>query len=349
MQIQEKKHDFKLGRKQMANNEEEEFEFRARAEKEAQQKPSMVGRVAGAYANFMGKEGAYGANPAGKAFSMVKKPFEKAGEFAAEQLGKRQVNPYVSAGIGTAMQMIPDIALTAGPQGPGADVQPKPPEGLFRQMESASGGMKGSLSEQFKTPSLMFSKGTGAAKPLYQQATKSLPYEQTIFNGLTKPQEIVDKAVEMIEKGGKLEPQEGFIARKSLDQIKKKLNPDAFDFYRKKLDQIAKSSEDIAAADPMHRRGMMAESLRQIMPQNKYGGASAFKMGIIPALAGIGGSVAGPVGTAIGAGIGTAAMMPVVQALAAGGLGLGAKISPRLIPAILQYLRSKQQNENPNP
>lgn len=319
----------------MANNEEEEFEFRARAEKEAQQKPSPLSRGLGSYMAMMGKEGGYGSNPAGKLFSMVQKPFQQAGEATATGIAQKFPNipPQIPAGIGTAMQMIPDTAASLSPSGPGAGLQPKPPEGLFRQLESASGGMKGSLSEQFKTPSLMFSKGTGAAKPLYQQATKDLPYEQTIFKGLTKPQDIVDKAVGIIEKSGKLEPQEGFIARKSLDQIKKKLSSDAFDYYRKTFDNAAKANEDIATADPMHRRGMMAESLRQLLPQNKYGGTSAFKTTI----GAMGGPFAAPV------------LSPAVQGAMAGGMGMAARTPPKAIAALLQYLRSRKNNENPNP
>lgn len=312
-------------------------------------KQSMLSRGLGSYMTMMGKEGGYGSNPAGKLFSMVQKPFQKAGEATATGIAQKFPNipPQIPAGIGTAMQMIPTAATMANPEGPAAGMKVQPPEGLLRQLESASGGMKGSLSEQFKTPSLMFSKGTGAAKPLYQQATKSLPYDQTIFKGLTKPQEIVDKAVGIVEKGGKLEPQEGFIARKSLDQIKKKLNSDAFDYYRKTFDQSAKANEDIASADPMHRRGMMAESLRQVMPQNKYGGASAFKMGIVPLLSTLGASVGGPVGAGAGAAAGSAALSPIVQALGVGGMGMAAKVPPRVLSAIVQYLQRRRENPNP--
>lgn len=42
----------------------------------------------------------------------------KAGEIASEYLGREQVNPYVSAGVGTFISMGPDIAMTASPELP---------------------------------------------------------------------------------------------------------------------------------------------------------------------------------------------------------------------------------------
>lgn len=308
--------------------------------------PSAMTKGLASYMTMMGKEGGYGSNPAGKLFSMVEKPFQKAGEAVTTGIAKTfpKLPPQIPAGVGTGIQMIPQALAAFAPQGPGRLAQAKPPEGLFRQLESASGGMKGSLSEQFKTPSLMFSKGTGAARPLYQQAMKEIPYEQTIFKGLTDHKAIVDKAVQTIEEGGKLEPQEGLIARKSLDKVKKKMSDEAFNYYRTTLDKIAKSNKNIGVADPMHRRGMMAESLRQLMPQNKYGGASAFKMGIIPALTAIGGSLGGPAGAGVMGGLGSATLSPAVQGLLAGGAGAISKTDPRLITAILQYLRSRGSN-----
>jgi hypothetical protein len=297
--------------------------------------PDFVKKAAANYSSFMGPEGGYGSNPAGKLMSLVQKPFNKAGEAAATGLAKKGVNPYLSAGVGTAIQMAPDVALTAAPQGPGADlnVKPTPPTGVLNQLESASGAMPGSLSEQFKNPLLMFKKGTSAAKPLYQAAQAELPYEQTIFKGLTTPQSIVDKAVNAVETGAKLEPQEGLIARKALDKLNKKISPDAFSYYRKVFDGLAKSSEDIAAADPLHKQGMMAQSLRQILPQNKLGGASPFKVAVGKAL----GVASAPV------------LSPAVQGLGVGAAGALAQTDPRLITAFMDWynsLKKKGQGDN---
>lgn len=44
--------------------------------------------------------------------------FGKAGEFGAEQLGKEGVDPRVAAGVGTAIQMAPEVAKLATPEEP---------------------------------------------------------------------------------------------------------------------------------------------------------------------------------------------------------------------------------------
>lgn len=316
-------------------SEQEEFEFRARAEREGgagkapSGKPGFLANKLGSYMAFMGKEGGYGSNPAGKLNSMVQQPFNKAGTFIAEQLGKRQF-PKTGAALGTAVQMAPDIALSIIPSPGPVRAPSEMTKGFLNQLESSSGAMKDSLVEQFKDPTTMFAKGTGAVRPLYQQAAKELPYEQTLFKGLTKHGDIVDKAVETIEKGGKLEPQEALIARKSLDKVKKTLSQDAFNYYRQTLDSVAKSSDEISKADPLFRRGLMGESLRKILPQNKYGGTSAFKTAIGKA----GGAMMAPF------------LSPAVQSVGAGTAGVASRTDPRLVTSILQMLRRRRENPN---
>lgn len=314
-------------------------------------KTSLPTRALAGYMGFMGKEGGYGSNPAGKAMSLVQKPFNAIGEKIAE-FGGRQGFPKTGAAVGTGVQMIPDIGMTLGPTAsPPINEPGKFTQGLFNQLESASGGMKGSLTEQFKNPATMFSKGRKAASPLYEAAKSEVPFEQTMFKGIGGNKEIVNRAIEATEKGIKLKPQEALIARKALDASKKTFSKDAFSYYRDLFDRAAKESEDIAMADPLHKKGMMAESLRNVMPQNKYGGASAFKMGIAPALAGLGGFVGGPAGAAIGGTAAAATLSPAVQGLGVGALGLAnkaaGKINPRIITALLELLRHKNENLNP--
>ena len=43
---------------------------------------------------------------------LASKGFEKAGQFATEELGRQQVNPNVSAAVGTAISMAPEMAMT---------------------------------------------------------------------------------------------------------------------------------------------------------------------------------------------------------------------------------------------
>jgi len=85
------------------------------AQIDGQSKPSLLVKGLSGYMSFMGKEGGYGASPAGKAMSILQKPFNKAGEFSAEQLAKHGANPQVAAGVGTAIQMAPDIGLSLMP------------------------------------------------------------------------------------------------------------------------------------------------------------------------------------------------------------------------------------------
>lgn len=295
--------------------------------------PSMLAKGLANYASFMGPEGGYGGDPAGKFMSYVKKPFNKGGQMLTEALGKKQVNPYLSAAAGTAVQMAPDIATTLGPGAP-KEVPNNPGEltkGLMGQLESASGSMKGSLESAYKDPSLIFSKGESSAKPLYEAAKADLPYEQTIFKGLAKHGDIVDKAIETLDKGGKLEPQEALISRKSLDKVRKTFSSDAFDFYRKSLDSMAKADENIAKADPKFLRGMKASSLRTILPQNKLGGASPFKTAV--------GMAMGPFGAPV--------LSPAVQGVGATVAGIGAKLTkdPQLLTAVMDFIRKREQGQ----
>ena len=199
----------------------------------------------------------------------------------------------------------------------------------------------GTISEAFKGTVTGLSKGTGAAKPLYQAAAKELPYEQGIFKGVAENKDIANKAIEIIDKGGKLEPQEALTARKALDATKKRFSSDAFNYYRKTLDSIAKSNENIAAADPTFKRGMMAESLRSIAPKNVGGRVSPFKIA-----EGLAMSHMGPVGKVVGA-----ALSPAVLGAASGGLGLASRIAsnPAASVTALQLMRKKRKNEDSNP
>lgn len=196
----------------------------------------------------------------------------------------------------------------------------------------------GTLAEAFKGNVTGLSKGTGAAKPFYQAAAKELPYEQGIFKGVAENKDIANKAIEIIDKGGKLEPQEALTARKSLDATKKRFSQDAFTYYRKTLDTLAKSNEDIAAADPAFKRGMMAESLRSFAPKNVGGRASPFKVAEAMAL-----SHLGPLGK-----VAAGAFSPAVLGVESGALGLGSRIAsnPQASMTAVQLLK-KLRGEQP--
>lgn len=198
----------------------------------------------------------------------------------------------------------------------------------------------GSLEAAAKDPLLMLRHGKSAAKPLYEAAQKELPYDQTIFKGVADNKSVADKAIDIIDKGGKLEPQEALIARKALDATRKKYSGDAFSYYRGKLDGIAKSNADIAKADPTYLQGLRASALRSLFPKNVGGRASPFKVGEALAL-----SQLGPLGK-----VASLAFSPAALGAGASAAGLAGRIASNPASAVtaLQFLRRKNI-EDPNP
>lgn len=301
-------------------------------------KPSLISKMTDAYDQYK-QSPLYMASPQGmleKTNELVRKGFDVGGEKTTEELAARGANPYVAAGLGTAVQMAPDIAMSfAAPRAPikSPEVLKNAAKGLGAQLESASGSVPGSLNAAYNEAGLILEKGTSAAKPLYEAAKSEFPSAfknvrgLNPFKGLYKPDEIVDAAKIVLDKGGKLEPSEALTARKAVDKLlrKKEVVADELIPLRETLDELAKASKNIAKADPMHQRGRMAESLRNVIAQNKYGGASAFKMGIYPALAGLGGFVGGPVGAGIGAAVASGLLSPAVQGVAATGAGIAGR------------------------
>lgn len=331
-------------------NEQEEFEFRARAEREGQQKPSFMKQAWGALA---------------KPEQMSREGLQKLASFIPE--GKITGNMPADLARGTPRILANTMAQAApsfisrgsllgmgagkalGAAAPAANALRK---GLFSQLESASGSVPQSLEAAYQDPSLMFAKGKEAAGPLYKAAKTEMAGD-SIFKGMYRPDQIVDAAKEYLSKGGKLEPTEALMYRKALDKLLSKgsVIKDELIPLREEADAAAKASDKIAMADPMYKRGLQAQSLRNFLPQNKYGGASAFKMGIAPALSGLGGFVGGPPGAAVGGAMAAGALSPAVQGAGATGLGVANRaISPLLqnpkiasiIAAVLERLRSQQ-------
>jgi hypothetical protein len=217
----------------------------------------------------------------------------------------------LTAGAGQAIKGAVPLAKAVG-------------RGVANQAEQITGAVPGSVSAAFKDPTLIFAQGKKAAGPLYEAAKAEMAPGESIFAGMYKPEQIVDAARTYLDKGGKLEPAEGLVYRKAIDSLaqSKRYVKDELMALRSEADGIAKGSENIAKADPAYQRGRMAESLRNILPQNKYGGASAFKMGIMAALDQMGApgklamtamSPAAAGITATAAGAGTKAIAPIVR------------------------------------
>lgn len=224
--------------------------------------------------------------------------------------------------------------------------------GLGRQGEELSGiapKAEGALEAAFKDPTLIFAKGKKAAGGLYEAAKGESAKD--VFSGLYKPEEILDKAKDVIKSGEQLNPVEALKARKATDILLRSKShvPDELYKMRDQFDSMAKASKNISAADKVYQRGRQADALRNVFPQNKYGGASAFKLGIMTALEnmGIPGKAA------------LAALSPAAQGLTATAAGIGARqvISPLMssvpgamavspvIQAIRQALAARQAQQ----
>jgi len=214
----------------------------------------------------------------------------------------------------------------------------------------------GSLEAAYKDPSLIFSKGKQAAGQFYEAAKDELNsashafrptsinpegvvnMEKTgdILSGMYKPMEILDKANEFIRGGGKLEPAEALKVRKAIDVLlkSKQSMPDELYKMRDEFDAMAKASSNIATGDETYVRGMRAQALRNLFPQNKYGGASAFKTMLLKLTGGMAAPLLSPVvqgGAATAAGVVSRAAEPLMQ--------------PRMV-ALLSALARRKEKSN---
>lgn len=206
--------------------------------------------------------------------------------------------------------------------------------GIGRQLESLSGMKPGLLGKAFKDPSLIFAKIPEEARAAYRAAQPVLRQSKMITE-TANPMALAQKALKAAE-AGTLLPEEAMEGRKVIDQLwgTKRVTKAWADAARARLDKVAKSSESIAQADRGFARGMDAAGLRQILPQNKYGGTSAFKTAIMA-----GANAMGTPGK-----IAMAAMSPVAMGAGATALGTGAKAAspfvnnPKLAVAVQQLI-----------
>lgn len=151
------------------------------------------------------------------------------------------------------------------------------------EAENVTNAVPGSLGRAWNDASLIFGKGKAAAKPMYEAGKAELEQGANIFKDMYKPDEIIKTAQDYLAKGGKLEPAEGLIYRKAVDAVSRSRNviKDSLQGMRDVADAAAKESENISAADATYKKALDSESLRRLVPQNKYGGSSAFKMAMM--------------------------------------------------------------------
>src|SRR3990167_716180 len=197
------------------------------------------------------------------------------------------------------------------------------------------------LEAAFKDPSLIFSKGKQVAQPLYEAAKSEIPAGISIFKGLYKPEEIIDVANEVISKGGKLEPAEALVARKSVDVLMKsgRYIKDELKAMRDTFNEMAKVSETVKKADITHARGTQAGALRTLYPLNKTGTPSKFQIGT-----GVLGSIVAALTGHPYIAASSLASVPAVQGVTATGLGLASRLaSNQELSTLLGSILSKNK------
>lgn len=160
----------------------------------------------------------------------------------------------------------------------------------------------GILTQAANDSSLIFAPGTKKAAEKFSEIMDKSKIRPS-FGRATNPGDIIQEAMKAADEGS-LTPQEAVIARQTLDSIKKTVPRFAFNNMRDVFDSVAKTISK--EADAAFSRGVKADALRNLFPQNKLGGTSIAKSAL--------GSIAG-VGPLV-------AMSPMAQGVVATLLGL---------------------------
>jgi hypothetical protein len=213
--------------------------------------------------------------------------------------------------------------------------------GVGGQLESLSGARPGSLSAAYNDPSIMFSRVTPEAKGAYEAENLGLKASKLVQEN-PNPLKLAQKARKLAQQGTLTEG-EALEGRKAVDQLWKsrQITEGWKNSTRELLDNVVKSKSELAEADKTFRRAKIAESLRKVMPQNKYGGTSAFKTGIMTALHGMpGGNFAGALMSPAASGSSATVLGALNKA------GLGQLVSnPSQAVKLLQAIRLRQQQQ----
>jgi len=254
-------------------------------------------------------------------------------------------NPVAKAGLGILGKTMPStvsplgIGLMAGAEAvePAAKAIAPMARGLGRQLESLSGMKPGLLGKAYRDPSLIFRGIPQQAREAYQ-ATKPFLRQSKMITETANPMALVQKALKAYE-AGTLQPEEALESRKVIDQLwdTKRVTKAWADAAREKLDSVVKLRGSLQRADVGFSRGSQGAGLRQLFPQNKYGGTSAFKTAIMAGLNQFGepGKLA------------MSAMSPLVQGAGASGLGAATQIAqnPGLMALIASLIKNLPQDQ----
>jgi len=220
--------------------------------------------------------------------------------------------------------------------------------GIAGQMESLSGMKPGLLGRAFNDPTRMFASIPQEARDAYQASSEFAQKTSPEVANTPRPLQLVNKLLTKA-KNGVIGQDEALSGRKAIDQLweSRSITEDFKNMARKTFDSIAKTSPDIKEADTAFSRGKDAAGLRQLFPQNKYGGTSAFKTAIMAGL-----NSMGPAGKA-----GMVAMSPAAMGSAATALGAASKPlgvladNPKLAVVLQQLINnlSRGNTQQPQP
>lgn len=145
--------------------------------------------------------------------------------------------------------------------------------GIAKQAEQLSGlehKTPGVLVEAANDPTLLFGKGVKRAGELFDQLVDKGRIRKDFAKPLTN-KKIIEIGMDAVD-NGTLTSEEALIVRRALDATKKKLGSYGYKTSRDLVDTVAK--EKSSEADAAFSRAIKSESLRNILPQNKTGGAS---------------------------------------------------------------------------
>lgn len=234
-----------------------------------------------------------------------------------------------------AMPMLKGLGSAAKAVGPG----------IAGQLESLSGMKPGLLGKAFNDMSLYFAKIPQEARDAYQASSDFVKTSPEV-SGTPQPLRLAQKLLAKA-KTGMISTDEALAGRKAVDKLWKlgNITEDWKNMARETFDTIAKSQSEIKEADTAFSRGKDSAGLRQLFPQNKYGGTSAFKTGIMALM-----NSMGPVGK-----VGMAAMSPAAMGAGATALGaasrpLGALANnPQLAVVIQQLIKNLSLGNTPQP
>ena len=172
----------------------------------------------------------------------------------------------------------------------------------------------GVLAEEFNNPSLITKPGIETANEIYASKVDSSKIRDS-FKAMLGKKEFAEAAYQAL-KDGSLTPDEALVARQTLDSVKNQVPRVSFFNMRKGFNDIAKTK--FAGADEAYQTAVKAEALREPFPINKSGTPEKL---LTYGMGGIGLGAAYRTGNPLYALIG-ASTSPLVQGVAAGGLGL---------------------------